>query len=276
MVDHTYWLVISQIGGSWYRDILCRKLALQTRWSSLFTPPPPPPPHTPQMPNAKCQTHCEWQMLVPCCMLNCTSCVGAGLQAQRQGLAEQLLEGVHVPRSDGPHQEHRRPHRLPERGQCQCVCVSIHPWLACGLVSAADELRFRVYTLECGLMTVGYVWSFLAATLTSVLLGSKHMCSNIINFMEKAIDMSLHKALKRNKKSPAQPSCAPILGWTRGPKLAPAWVPVRLLTRVRLMLKQLSGLVTRLRGVIVRGSFGRLTEPLPTCLKLRTCVQSKP
>ena len=40
----------------------------------------------------------------------------AGLQAQREGLAEQLLEGLHVPRPDGSHQEHRRPHGLPQRG----------------------------------------------------------------------------------------------------------------------------------------------------------------
>ena len=87
-------------------------------------------------------------------MLSGTSCVAAGLQAQCQGLAEQLLEGVHVPRPDGPHQEHRCPHRLPERGQCVsvsvcvsvclCLCVFTCPLLACGLVSAADELGIRV------------------------------------------------------------------------------------------------------------------------------------
>lgn len=49
----------------------------------------------------------------------------AGLQAQRQGLAEQLLEGLHVPGPDGSHQEHWSPHGLPQRGAPNLMCCFV-------------------------------------------------------------------------------------------------------------------------------------------------------
>ncbi len=54
----------------------------------------------------------------------------AGLQAQCQGLAEQLLEGFHVPGPDGSHQEHWSPHGLPQRGgpnfmSASCVLLQL-------------------------------------------------------------------------------------------------------------------------------------------------------
>ena len=54
----------------------------------------------------------------------------AGLQAQRTGLAEQLLEGLHVARPDGSHQEHWSPHGLPQRGKCCPFMLSGSPLLS--------------------------------------------------------------------------------------------------------------------------------------------------
>ena len=63
----------------------------------------------------KWAVHYPTQMLIVM-VLKCAS-DDVGLQAQCAGLAEQLLEGLQLPGPDSPHQEHRGPHALPERGE---------------------------------------------------------------------------------------------------------------------------------------------------------------